>query len=400
VSWPLVTLGDVSKISGQYGVGLSSREWSDGDPRYIRITDINDDGRLNASVVAPDGDHSDWDKAILQPGDLLFARSGATVGKTYLHGADAPLAVYAGYLIRFQLDTDRVLPEYAFRFTQSPDYRTWVASSQRAVAQPNINAKQYATLPIPLPPLDEQRRIAAILDQADELATRRDMTIGLIGNLRQSLFIDMFGVADQVAKTWECAPLSDLADTCSGGTPSRSDNSYYGGDIPWVKSGEVAQGLVLSTEETITETAVANSSAKVMPPGTVLVAMYGATAGKVGILGISAATNQAVCSITPGALLKVGYLVEVLRSMNDHLLAQRSGGAQPNLSQGVIRGLQIPVPPVESKSSFAVGLLKLTLPKHKQSQRWPGIPACSSPSKPAPSPVSYDEVSGCLILRS
>jgi len=217
---------------------------------------------------------------------------------------------------------------------------------------PTLNRNVVHEVQVPVPPLDEQRRIAAILDHADELRTRRDITIGLIGNLRQSIFIDMFGVADRVAKNWECAPLSDLADTCSGGTPSRSDNSYYGGDIPWVKSGEVAQGSVLFTEETITEAAVANSSAKVMPPGTVLVAMYGATAGKVGVLGISAATNQAVCSITPGARLRVGYLVEVLRSMNDHLLAQRSGGAQPNLSQGVIRGLQIPVPPIEFQDQF------------------------------------------------
>lgn len=188
MSWPLVTLGELSKHSGQYGVGLSSREWKHGDPRYIRITDIGDDGRLNGSVVAPDGDASDWGNAVLREGDLLFARSGATVGKTYLHGADAPTSVYAGYLIRFQLDTERVLPGYAFRFTQSPAYRTWVASTQRAVAQPNINAKQYASLPIPLPPLDEQRRIAAILDQADVVHTASTQRLNYLDKLSQSAF--------------------------------------------------------------------------------------------------------------------------------------------------------------------------------------------------------------------
>ena len=286
---------------------------------------------------------------LVPPGStLVVVRSG--VLKHTLPVALTELSVALNQDMKALVPEKSVHAPWLARFVKSlqPTVLSWV----RATTADNFPIDNLLDLEIKLPPLDEQRRIAAILDRADELRTRRDMTIGLIGNLRQSIFIDMFGVADRVAKNWECAPLSDLADTCSGGTPSRSDNSYYGGDIPWVKSGEVAQGSVLSTEETITEAAVANSSAKVMPPGTVLVAMYGATAGKVGVLGISAATNQAVCSITPGARLRVGYLVEVLRSMNDHLLAQRSGGAQPNLSQGVIRGLQIPVPPIEIQDQF------------------------------------------------
>jgi type I restriction enzyme S subunit len=151
------------------------------------------DGRLNSDVVAPDGERIDWEKALLCEGDLLFARSGATVGKTYLHRAQVQEAVYAGYLIRFQLDTRKILPDYAFRYTQSFEYRRWVAAAQHAVAQPNINAKQFAALPIPLPPLDEQRRIAAVLDQAESLRRTRVRVLRLMRELIDAVFMDMFG---------------------------------------------------------------------------------------------------------------------------------------------------------------------------------------------------------------
>ncbi|KUI48413.1 hypothetical protein AU198_20800 [Mycobacterium sp. GA-1199] len=236
MNWPTVVLGELSDTAGQYGVGLSSRYWRDGDPRYIRITDIQDDGRLNSEAVAPDGDRRDWEKAILKEGDLLFARSGATVGKTYLHPAGAPLAVYAGYLIRFKLDTDRVFPPYVFRYTQSPAYRTWVSSAQRAVAQPNINAKQYAALPIPLPPLDEQRRIAAVLDQADGVVRKQRSVLGELDVLTQAVFQDMFGDPTTWPMRWTMGHIGDMAESVQYGTSSKAGDA---GDWPIVRMGNV-----------------------------------------------------------------------------------------------------------------------------------------------------------------
>lgn len=218
----MVSISEISRGKGQYGVGLSSREWSEGDPRYVRITDIDDDGQLGGSKVAPDGSKTDWEKALLKPGDLLFARSGATVGKTYLHSDGNDPAVYAGYLIRFDLDRDRAVPNYVFRYTQSPDYRRWVENSQRAVAQPNINAQQYGALTIPLPPIDEQRRIAAILDHADALRAKRRETLAHLDELTQSIFIDMFGDPATNSKNLEFVAIGDLLDSAQYGTSEKS----------------------------------------------------------------------------------------------------------------------------------------------------------------------------------
>ncbi len=132
----------------------------------MRITDITDDGRLrtdDARSAAPSATHG----YELDPGDLLFARSGATVGKTYLcRRQDGPCS-YAGYLIRFRALPDVASPEFLERWTRSQFYGKWVASMLRAGAQPNINATEYSSLLIPLPPLDEQQTIAAVLDGVD-----------------------------------------------------------------------------------------------------------------------------------------------------------------------------------------------------------------------------------------
>lgn len=106
-------------------------------------------------------------------------------------------------------------------------------------------------------------------------------------------------ILKNVPLKWAKEKLSDVCNTTSGGTPSRMRKDYFRGDIPWLKSGELTDGLVSDIEEYITKEAVSNSSAKIFPSGTLLIALYGATVGKLGILTRDAATNQAVCAIFP-----------------------------------------------------------------------------------------------------
>jgi len=149
---------------------------------------------------------------------------------------------------------------------------------------------------------------------------------------------------------WEIVKIGNLFETTSGGTPLRSKNEYYlNGKIPWLKSGEVAQGEIYNTEEFITEAGLNKSSAKIFPIDTVLVAMYGATAGQVGLLKIEASTNQAICGIMPNKKVLPKYLYWILRSKYEELVSLSSGGAQPNISQKIIRDIQIPLPPIETQ---------------------------------------------------
>ena len=163
--WEVVRLGEVCEPP-QYGASASGHPFDPALPRYVRITDITDDGRLRKDDVAS-AEPSQVAGYELKPGDLLFARSGATVGKTYLYQPKDGTCVFAGYLIRFRVLKDRAYSAFLERCTRSQFYQRWVESVFRAGAQPNINAAEYSSLPIPLPPLAEQYTIALALDGMD-----------------------------------------------------------------------------------------------------------------------------------------------------------------------------------------------------------------------------------------
>ena len=160
--------------------------------------------------------------------------------------------------------------------------------------------------------------------------------------------------------SWDMLAIGDFCRTGSGETPSRKEASrYFGGNIPWVKSGELREGVITETEETITELAVIESSAKFIPKGALLVAMYGATIGRVAKLGIDATSNQAVCHIQPDeSLADMLYMFYALQAQVPHWLEKGVGGAQPNISQEIIKNTVLPLPPLEEQRRIAAILDK------------------------------------------
>lgn len=144
---------------------------------------------------------------------------------------------------------------------------------------------------------------------------------------------------------WKKEPLGKICKTTSGGTPSRKNQSYYqNGTIPWVKSGELENNIITTSEEFITEEGLLNSSAKIFPAGTLLIALYGATIGKLAFLGIDAATNQAVCGVFQNENVSLKYLYYYLLFQRPNLIKQGVGGAQPNISQTILKKLEISYP--------------------------------------------------------
>ena len=150
----------------------------------------------------------------------------------------------------------------------------------------------------------------------------------------------------EVPDNWAWTTLGNIGTWQAGGTPSRSNKSYYGGNIPWLKTGDLNDGLITNIPEKITEDAVANSSAKINPTGSVLIAMYGATMGKLGILTFPATTNQACCACIEYFAITQKYLFYFLLSHRDMFIAKGGGGAQPNISKEIIVNTAIPLPPL------------------------------------------------------
>jgi type I restriction enzyme S subunit len=158
----------------------------------------------------------------------------------------------------------------------------------------------------------------------------------------------------QPSADWEEYLLCDVANTTSGGTPNRSKKEFYQGAIPWVKSGELNDNFLDGTEEHISEEGLKKSSAKLFPTGALLMAMYGATVGKTAILKIEAATNQAVCGIFPDETkANTEFLRYQLIFFRKKLLSERYGGAQPNISQTIIKNIRLRLPPLPEQQRIA-----------------------------------------------
>lgn len=153
----------------------------------------------------------------------------------------------------------------------------------------------------------------------------------------------------KIPNNWCWTRLENIAEWGSGGTPSRKRKEYYNGKIPWIKTGELNNGYIFNSEEKITELGLKNSSAKLYPINTVIIAMYGATIGKVGILSIEATTNQACACAVVFKNIKYKYIFYYLISQKEVFINKSKGGAQPNLSQNIIKNHEIPLPPINEQ---------------------------------------------------
>lgn len=188
-SWKRALLKDIAIGKLSYGSGASAIPY-DGVTRYIRITDILGNGELSNDIKSP----SQIDeKYILHNGDILFARSGATVGKTLCYNENMGKAIYAGYLIRLVPNPDKVLPIYVYYYTKTDYYKDFIQSNQKIVAQPNINAQEYGDLLICLPALDLQNQFADFVEKVEALKSKVKQSLAQLEVLKKSLMQKYFG---------------------------------------------------------------------------------------------------------------------------------------------------------------------------------------------------------------
>ena len=191
--WEEKTLKDVSVIHGNYGLSVPSTEFN--GVRYLRITDITEWGDLNDEKVSAKLDE-EKEQELLEEGDILFARTGATVGKTLMYKEAFGKCLFAGYLIRYRLKKEMILPKFLFYITHSDNYYKWVLENQKAAAQPNISAKLYNEYLVLYPPLSEQQSIVATLDslksKVDRLQANYDKISQECDALKQAILRQVF----------------------------------------------------------------------------------------------------------------------------------------------------------------------------------------------------------------
>lgn len=243
---------------------------------------------------------------------------------------------------------------------------------------PLINLSVVKSLPIALPPIDSQKKIVSVLSSLDEKIELNRQTNQTLESIAQALFKEWFvdfnfpgatGESEasatqknnnkprcqmqdselgEIPKGWRVGKLGDVYKTTSGGTPSRNKPEYYEtGTIPWVKSKELDNSFIIETEEKITNAALKNSSAKLLPKHSVLIAMYGATVGEIGIISMEATCNQAICAFLPNENYPYTFIYQFLKNNKADIISRAVGSAQQNISQDLLKKIDLVLPSIE-----------------------------------------------------
>ena len=201
----------------------------------------------------------------------------------------------------------------------------------------------------------DQRVICENLDRIMDEIDRANRQLAALDSLVKSRFVEMFGDPAGVTAKQRLVSIGSFTDVQTGATPLRKEPKYYGGSIPWVKTGEVARNFANGVEESITDIAIRETNCKVFPAGTILVAMYGQgdTRGKAAILPFEAATNQACAAIVPSPSHDESFLNAQLQLLYEKMRARSLGGNQKNLSLGIIKSMKVLLPSMEAQNEFA-----------------------------------------------
>ena len=362
--WPLVPLAEVAE-SIDYGFTDSANTERVG-PRFLRITDIQN-GAVDWNTVPFCGyEGNDLDRFGLRAGDIVFARTGATTGKSFLIRECPEPAVFASYLIRVRPGRN-VDPTFLSRFFETPAYWLQITQTSSGTAQPGVNASKLQRLKIPLPPLAEQKRIAAVLDKADDLRGKRRQALATLDRLQSAAFMDFFQRSAKAppitiradipatGEGWRWRLLTEVGRLATGHTPDRKRPEYWDGDIPWITLSNIREldgAVAMDTDEHTTEAGINHSSAVKLPAGTVCFSRT-ASVGFVTVMGREMCTSQDFVNWVCGPELVPDYLMWSFIYSRESLRSLSSGSTHNTIYFPTVERFCVLLPPVELQRRFA-----------------------------------------------
>lgn len=294
-------------------------------------------------------------KQVIRPNDVLLSKIVPHIRRAWVVGADrGRRLIGSGEWIVFR--SERAYPAYLKQVLVGDPFHEQFMQTVSGVGGSLLRARPafVAGIQIPLPPLPEQRRIAAILDQAETLRTQRRVAIAQLDSLAQSLFLDMFGDPAKNTLSLPTAALGDLGDWHSGGTPPRGSQHFFDGDIPWFSSGELEAMYVSDSAEHISADAIRQTSAKLVPAGSLMLGMYDTAALKASLATRDGSCNQAIAfSKIRADRAHPVYVYFAIVIGREHFKRLQRGVRQKNLNLSMVREIRIPLPPVLLQQTFA-----------------------------------------------
>lgn len=287
---------------------------------------------------------------VVKKGSILLPRSGS-VGLNHraILGVDSYIV---SHIFALEIIDENIINNYfLYYYLQNLDLGR---IANKTTGLDSLTKERLGLIKVPLPPIKEQIRIISILNEIQGIIENRKKNIGLLKDLLRSCFMSLFG--DPVTNPLELKTIklsSKKFSITSGTTPSRKIDEYYGDEIPWVKSTDINNDIILETEEAITRKAIDETIARIYPKGSVLLAMYGQgkTRGKVAMLGIEASTNQACAVINSNDISNI-YIYSFLKYSYDFLRSISKGGNRDNLSLSELKKINLSIPSQEAQNKY------------------------------------------------
>ena len=357
--WKEKALGDVVD-EFKYGINAAAVSY-DGENKYLRITDIDEGSRafIKDELASPDADLSSCNEYIMQDGDIVIARTGASVGKSYIYRPIDGKVYFAGFLIRARVNKN-VDREFVFQNTLTDGFKKYIRFVSQRSGQPGVNAEELKSYLMNLPAsLPEQRALASYFTSLDAQIAASTSRLSSLKQIKAASLLNMFPQKGETVPRvrfkgfqgeWVRQRLGDISASFSGGTPAVSVSDYYGGNIPFIRSGEIHENR---TQLYITQAGLNNSSAKIVEKGTILYALYGATSGDVGISKLRGAINQAILAIEPTKDIDNFFLAVFLQSYKNRIINELLQGGQGNLSGSLVKKILLAIPSLSEQRAIA-----------------------------------------------
>lgn len=365
-NWEEQKFGDLYLIPSRNGLTRPSSVRGAGY-KFINMGEIfayNRIGRIETELVQLND--KEKKEMTLQKNDLLFARQSlvfAGAGKCSIVLDVEDVVSFESHIIRVRLNPEIANPMFYYYYFSLP-YNS-VKTIVQQCAQAGIRGSDLEKIKVPCPHIEIQNQIADILSAYDDLIEANNRRIELLEQTAQELYKEWFvrfrfpgyenvEFENGLPEGWERNKIQKYYNTCSGGTPSRSNPEYFeSGVYPWVKTGEIKDCVIIDTEEYITQEAVNNSSAKVLPAKSVAMAMYGVNIGLLAYFDSEMTCNQACCVFSDKRdFSSKHYLYYYLKSIREYLLLISFGAAQQNLSQDLIKKIKITMPSDDVVQAF------------------------------------------------
>lgn len=350
--WKEYKLGELTVDGkGHYGIAAPAVDYDRSKYTYLRITDINDDGTLNKQGLKS-VDDANARKYLLKPNDIVFARTGASVGRSYFYdGSDGDL-VYAGFLIKFSLDPNKVNPYMLKLYTHSQDYYDWIKAVDNGATRGNINAQTFSSMPILLPSRGEQNKIVGVLGALDDKIDLLHRENATLDALAETLFRHHF--IENPDPFWKEGKLGDILSVKGGTTPSTNEPRFWNGNIAWTSPRDVTalNGIYLfKTERTITEEGLARISPGLLPAGTLLMSSR-APVGVLAFAEIPVAINQGYIAIIDDKGFPKEFIYLWLKENMDAIHSYSNGSTFMEISKTAFKSLDITIPDEETVKMF------------------------------------------------